>query len=89
MIGVVDVPRAVLQDRWDSVMEWSRTGGNASEEYMALNEALHTLATVVIGCDQDADIDIPDDDLLFAVGELVIDAVERYAARQTPEKGKA
>lgn len=34
------ISRGVLQDRWDGVMEWSRTGGNPSDEYLALVTAL-------------------------------------------------
>ena len=69
--------RAVLQDRWDAVMEWERTDGNASDEYQALVAALYDLAVKVAAVPEDGDIDVPDDDLLFAVGELVIGAVQR------------
>ena len=71
--------RAVLQDRWDAVMEWERTDGNASEEYVALASALYDLALKVAAVSEDSDpvVQIPDDALLFAVGELVIEEVQR------------
>ena len=71
--------RAVLQDRWDAVMEWDRTLGNPTEEYQALASALYDLAVKVAAVSEDSDpvVQLPDDALLFAVGELVIEAVQR------------
>ena len=67
-------PRAILQDRWDAVMDWNRTGGNSSPEYEALADALSTLASIVAGhCDHE----IPDDNDLEGIAEIIVAAVER------------
>ena len=73
------ISREVLQDRWDAVMELERTHGNPSEEYQALASALYELAVKVAAVPEDSDpvVQIPDDALLFAVGELVIEEVQR------------
>ena len=69
--------REILQDRWDAVMDWERNGGNATEEYMNLAEALRALALKVAGLPEQDVIQIPDDDFLFGVSDLVIIEVMR------------
>jgi len=70
------VTREILLDRWDSVMEWHRTGGDASPQYEALVGALQALTAVVAGQDDNFDNDVTDDDLLAAIGGLIVDRIE-------------
>jgi hypothetical protein len=72
----VKVPRVVLQDRWDAVMELNRTGGNASPQYEALLSALGDLAAIVVGSAVEWG-DVLDDDTLFAVGEIIVARVDQ------------
>ena len=64
--------REVLQDRWDSAMEWERNGGVATAEYSALVGALFDLSRIVIGEGGGVERDVVDDDMLFSIGELVV-----------------
>ena len=76
------VPRVVLQDRWDSVMEWSRNGGNATELYVEVTTALSKLVDVVAGYEDaytetvDGEI-VVNDLLLDHVGSILINEIER------------
>jgi hypothetical protein len=67
------IPRVVLQDRWDSVMEWNRNGGNPTAEYLALVAALTPLVEVVTGREIGDILDFLDDNLLFSIGEVVVE----------------
>lgn len=80
----VSPSRAILEDRWDSVMEWERTGGNATEVYVALAGALHTLTAVVAGLGDETGRpgdrsggetdNVMTEDVLDRVRDVVIDA---------------
>jgi hypothetical protein len=65
--------REVLQDRWDALMLWERNGGNATDEYVDLINALQPLVQAVAGR-EDVD-DLFDDDLVFDVGSAIVERV--------------
>lgn len=73
------VSRAILLDRWQGVMKWERTYGNASDEYLALVAALDDLIARVSGREAEdtaVSADTLDEDLLDRIGEVIIDRIE-------------
>jgi hypothetical protein len=72
--AIAPIPREILVDRWQGAMKWERTYGNASDEYLALVNAISDLIVLCIA-DEDVD-DYLDEDLLDRIGDVVVDRIE-------------
>lgn len=67
------VARAVLEDRWASVMDWDRTGGSASPVYEELTDGLFGLTNVLIGVEPGTDTNgVVTDRLLDEIRDILI-----------------
>jgi hypothetical protein len=88
MTTATRVPTAILEDRWQGMMDWGRTGGNASDEYVDLVTLLRTLVDRVAGVEVDDEVDPPSNPKGQAVDELV-DRIGVLVASVVAERGIA